>query len=70
MTENELKQYWGKNIRIICTDGETLIGFAAYFADSYENEPDEASITIENEQTLQRDVVVSLSEIQSIEIIS
>ena len=69
MTENELRQYWGETIKIVCTDGDVLMGYAAYFADSYENDPDEASITIENEQTLQRDVVVSLSEIQSIEVI-
>ena len=69
MTETKLKQYWGKNIKITCIDGDVLTGFAAYFADAYENEPDEASITIENEKTLQRDVVVSLSEIQSVEII-
>ena len=69
MKENELKQCWGKYVKITCIDGQALSGFVAYFADSYENDPDETSITIENEKTLQRDVVVSLSEIQSIEII-
>lgn len=68
MTENELMQFWGKNVKIICTDGDVLTGHAAYFADSYENEPDEASITLEFENPY-RLVSVSLSEIESIEVI-
>lgn len=62
-------QFWGKNVKIIFTDGDVLTGHAAYFADSYENEPDEASITLEDAQPLQREVVISLSEIESIEVI-
>lgn len=68
MTENELMQFWGKDIKITCTDGDILIGHASYFADSYENEPDEASITLEYENP-HRLVSVSLSEIESIEVI-
>ena len=69
MTERELEQYCFKNIRITCTDGEVLEGYAFYFADADDNAPDEASITIENEKRLKRDVVVSLSEIKSIKVV-
>ena len=69
MTEKQLESYLFKNIKITCTDGDVLEGYAYYFADSDDNEPEEASITIENEKRLKRDVVVSLSEIETIEII-
>lgn len=69
MTENELMHFWGKNVKVTFTDGDVLTGHAAYFADSYDNDPDEASITLEDAQPLQREVVISLSEIKAIEVI-
>lgn len=69
MTEKQLESYLFKNVKITCTDGDVLEGYVYYFADSDDNEPEEASITIENEKRLKRDVVVSLSEIKTIEII-
>lgn len=69
MTEQELEKFLFHNIKITCTDGDVLEGYAYYFADSDDNEPEEASITIENEKQLKRDVVVSLSEIKTIEVI-
>ena len=69
MTERELESYLYKNVKITCVDGDVLEGYVYYFADSEDSEPEEANITIENEKRLKRDVVVSLSEIETIEII-
>ena len=69
MTGKQLESYLFKNIKITCKDGDVLEGYAYYFADSDDNESEEACITIENEKRLKRDVVVSLNEIKSIEII-
>lgn len=69
MIEQELKKYWEQTVKLTCVDGDILQGFICNFTSSADNEPDEASITIENEKRLKRDVVVSLSEIKSIEII-
>lgn len=69
MTEKELEKCLFHNIKITCIDGDVLEGYAYYFSDSEENESGEADITIENEKKLKRDVVVSLSEIKSIEVI-
>lgn len=68
MTEKELEMYLFKYVRITCVDGDTLEGYIYYFADADENESGEANITLENEKRLKRDVVVSLSEIESIEV--
>lgn len=69
MTEKQLESYLFKNVKITCIDDEVLEGYAYYFADSDDNEQEEASITIENEKRLKRDVVVSLNEIKTIEIV-
>ena len=70
MTERELETYLHKNVRITCIDGDVLEGYVFYFADSEENEPEEAGIILSNEKHLKRDVAVSLSEIKSIEVIN
>ena len=69
MTEQELEKYLYKNVRITCTDEDILEGYVFYFADSEDNEPEEAGIILSNEKRLGRDVAVSLSEIKSIKII-
>jgi hypothetical protein len=69
MKEQELKKYWEETVKIVCIDGQILQGFICNFTSSKDNESEEASITIENEKSLKRDVVVSLSEIESIEVI-
>lgn len=66
MTENELKQYWGSNIELHTKTGNIYKGIAGYFADSYDNEPEEASITFEMPYG---NVEIYLSEIASIEVI-
>lgn len=40
MTEKELESYLYKDIRIICTDGDVLEGYAYYFADSEDMNPE------------------------------
>ena len=69
MTEQQLESWLFKNIRITCTDGEILEGYAYYYADADEDEGEEVSITLADEKTLMRDVVVSISEIEKIEVI-
>ena len=70
MKESELKKFLGKNVRIICVDEEVLEGFISYYEDSYDNEPNEACLTIKEKKRLAREVEVGISEIKSIEIIN
>ena len=48
MTENELYEYCGKNIRVTCTDGKVLSGFCSIVTQALDNDPEIASIVIEN----------------------
>ena len=66
MSELELKQFWGKRIKVYCTDGGVVEGDASYFTSTADNEPDDASITLETRQGL---VCVFLHEIEKIETI-
>lgn len=47
MTENELYQYRGHNIRVTCTDGQMLSGFCSIVTQALDNDPEVASIVIE-----------------------
>ncbi len=69
MTEQELERYLYKNVRIRCTDGTVLEGYVFYFADSEDNEPEEAGIILSENKYFKRDVEVALSSIKTIEII-
>lgn len=69
MEETELKNFLGKTVRIVCMDGEVLEGFISYYEDSYDNDPDEACLTIKKEKRLGREVEVGINEIKSIETI-
>lgn len=69
MTEQELKYYWGKNVKITSTNNQIVEGHASYFTSSEDNEPEEACLTIEKNFNPRRLVGVSLSEIKSIEVI-
>lgn len=62
MTENELYQYRGRNIRVICTDGKVLSGFCSIVTQALDNDPEVASIVIENRGLTE----IMLPEIQSI----
>ena len=47
--EFEMYKAEGKNIRVICEDGDVLEGFCSEFSTAYDNdEPEEASITLKN----------------------
>lgn len=71
MTENELKQFWGKSVKIISSTGKTYIGFAAIFdpSDDDEEDPIEASLVIEKNWEENAFVAFSPSDIKTIEII-
>ena len=47
MTENELYQFEGENIRVTCTDGQVLSGFCCIVTQALDNDPEVASIVIE-----------------------
>ncbi len=66
MSEEKLKNYWGKNIKITCIDGDIVQGFAKYFTPAIDNEPEIASISVKTDLML---VEVMLDEIKEIEII-
>ena len=66
MNEIQLRQFWGKQIKVYCKDGEIIEGDASYFTSAADNEPDDASITLETKQGL---TCIFLHEIKTIEII-
>lgn len=66
MNEMQLRQFWGKQIKVYCRDREIIEGDASYFTSAADNEPDDASITLETKQGL---VCIFLHEIKEIEII-
>lgn len=66
MTEQELKEYWGEQVKIRTNDNHEVTGFAAYFSDAYDNDPEPASLGIETEIGL---IGVDVNEIASIEVI-
>lgn len=69
MNENELKQYWGRKVRITSTDGVIVEGLAAYFTYAEDSETNESSITIEKNYDKKWLVEIMASEIKFIEII-
>ena len=62
MTELELYQFEGKNIRITCIDGKEFSGFCCTVTQALDNEPEVASIVIETDHLTE----IMLPEIQSI----
>lgn len=67
MTEIELCKFVDKNIKVICTDGPSVQGFCSIFTQALDNEPEIASICIENSEG--ELIEVYLNEIKSIEVI-
>lgn len=63
MTEKELYEYRGKNIRVSCTDGQVFSGFCCIVTQALDNDPEVASIVIERESGLTE---IMLPEIESI----
>jgi len=64
MTEDELYQFEGKYIRVACTDGKVFSGFCSIVTQALDNDPEIASIVIENRGLTE----IMLPEIQSITI--
>jgi hypothetical protein len=62
MTEYELYQFEGKNIRVTCIDGKVFSGFCSIVTRALDNDPEVASIVIENRGLTE----IMLPEIQSI----
>lgn len=46
--ELEMYKAENKNIKVTLTDGEILEGYCKEFSSAYDNDPEEASITLEN----------------------
>lgn len=58
----ELNKYSGHKVRIVCIDGEVYEGLAYDYTPPQDNEPEEASITIDS-------IEIYENEIKRIEII-
>jgi hypothetical protein len=70
MTEDELRKYWGKKVKVVSVDGIEVVGLAAYFTSVADSDDDEeASITIEKDYDPDYLVGIMASEIKSIEVI-
>jgi hypothetical protein len=48
MTERELYSFWGKDIIVTCVGEMKVRGHCSYFTQSIDNEPEEASIALDN----------------------
>lgn len=46
--ELEMYQAEGKNVRVKCKNGDVLEGYCSEFSSAYDNDPEEASITLKN----------------------
>lgn len=67
MTELEMAKSAGKNIRIILKNKKTINGFCRGFTQAIDNEPEIASVTIENTKGQLHGYLQS--EIESIEVL-
>ncbi len=76
MTINEFLEkvdgFYGKKLRIACTDGEVIYGAFAAYTDEFENEPDGESITIDlaqNKEYISAPMEIFTEEIKNIDVI-
>ncbi len=63
MTEKELYQWRGKDVLVICSDGQRVNGFCCIVTQALDNEPEVASITLETRTGL---VEITLPDIKTI----
>lgn len=63
LTEEKLRTYWGKVVRIVTVYGDTYEG-EVDFTSSADNDPEEACLTV-----IELAMDIGLSEIETIEII-
>ncbi|WP_155857323.1 hypothetical protein AB9D59_00280 [Blautia producta] len=71
MEGKELEMYKAenKNIKVTLADGEILEGYCKEFSSAYDNDPEEASITLENPVQVETGrTLYSLTEIMEHEI--
>lgn len=61
ITQKELEMYHTqkKNIRVKCRDGKTIEGFCDFFTQALDNEPEEASITLNSPRDVKANMVLS-----------
>ena len=64
LTEEKLRTYWGKVVRIVTIYGDTYEG-EVDFTSSADNDPEEACLTV-----IELAIDIGLSEIETIEIIN
>lgn len=67
MKEEELKPYYRKRIKVIFTDGKSMIGFFEGYNSELDNEPDPPSIDLRNDNKLLYELF--LHEIEKIELV-
>mgnify|MGYP007126159760 CR=1 FL=1 len=66
VTEKTLHECWGKNVKVVCLDGQVISGYCRYFTQAFDNEPEIASITVDNHLGLTE---IYQNEIETIEVI-
>lgn len=67
MTFEELKPFYKKKIKIICTDSTVLEGVYDWYNSEYDNEPDPPSIDLKTEK--EEVYEIFLHEIAKVELI-
>lgn len=65
MTEKELYQWRGKDVLVVCSDGQRVEGFCCMVTKALDNEPEVASITLETQAGL---VEIALPEIETMQL--
>ena len=64
--------FYGKKLRITCTDGEIIYGTFATYTSEFENEPDGESITIDlaqNKEYISEPMEIYTEEIKNVDVI-
>jgi hypothetical protein len=63
MTREELKPFYGKQVKVACNDGTVVVGFFCTFTYGEDNENGIPSIVIEREQS---DIEIYVNDIKDI----
>lgn len=67
--ELQMYQAQGKMIRVICNNGDTMEGYCSEFSSAYDNDPEEASITLRDGRRINPEkTMYPLTEIYEFEI--
>lgn len=69
MTKNEffetMEEHFGKKIKIICMDGQIVVGILMDYTSALDNEPDPESVTVDEESGFMTEVY--LHEVGTVE---